>query len=87
MSSDQSTPPSLSDLIRGLAPRDRLRVDPSATTKGVSAALHQLHHDQDAGEATGGTRLVGGANAALNAALRQALRGDDDIEFDDRGGA
>jgi len=44
--SDQPKPPTLSELIRSVALRDRLRVTAGATTSDLNDALHQVYNDR-----------------------------------------
>jgi hypothetical protein len=77
--SDHPTPPTLSDLFRSAAHRDRLRVDGSASTTDVSAALHQVRNDRDRDDnpVHQGTRLVRDPEPTVSDVLRR-LRDEED---------
>jgi len=44
--SDQSKPPTLSELIRNAATKDRLRVSSGATVADLNDAIHQVYNDR-----------------------------------------
>jgi len=67
--SDQSKPPTLSELIRSVATKDRLRVASSATTSDVSSALHQVYNDRD--DQPGRQRLVRNPEPTISDLLRK----------------
>ena len=67
---DQPTPPTLSELIRTVATKDRLRVTAGATTSDVNDALHQVYNDRDQ---PGRQRLVRNSTQNVSDLLR-ALR-------------
>jgi len=67
---DQSKP-TLSELIRSVALRDRLRVTASATTTDVSAALHQIYNDRDRDDQPGRQRLVRNQEPTVSDLLRK----------------
>ena len=70
---DQPKPPTLSELIRSVATKDRLRVASSATTSDLNAALHQAYNDRDRDDQPGRQRLV--RNSTQNVSdLLQKLR-------------
>ncbi len=71
--SDQSTPPTLSALIRTVATKDRLRVTAGATVADVNAALHEVYSDRDRDDQPGHQRLVRNQESSINDLLR-ALR-------------
>lgn len=56
--SDQPTPPTLSELIRTVALRDRLRVTAGATVSDLNDALHQVYSDRNRDDQPGHQRLV-----------------------------
>jgi len=67
---DQPKPPSLNDLIRGFARRDRIDVAPSATSADVTAALRLVRSDRDVGE-PGSRRLVRSDQPTVSDLIRQ----------------
>jgi hypothetical protein len=78
--SEKPTPPTLSQLIRSVALRDRLQVDPSASTKDLSNALHALYRERDEGESTGGTRVVRNPAPTVSDLIRKWRALPDDVE-------
>jgi hypothetical protein len=69
---DQSKP-TLSDLIRNVATKDRLRVTAGATTSDLNDALHQVYNDRNRDDQPGRQRLV--RNSTQNVSdLLQKLR-------------
>ena len=85
--SDQPTPPSLSDLIRSIALRDRLQVAPSASTKDLNTALHMLYREHDEDDQPRGPRVVRNPAPTVSDLLRKWRALPDDVELDDREGA
>ena len=75
MSSDQSKP-TLSELIRSVATKDRLRVTAGATTSDVNAALHQVYNDRD--DQPGRQRLVRNSTQNVSDLLRKLHNMPDD---------
>jgi len=69
--SDQPTPPTLSELIRNVATKDRLRVASSATTADVSAALHEVYSDRDRDDQPGRQRLVRNPDQTVSDLIRK----------------
>ena len=69
--SDQSKPPTLSELIRTVATKDRLRVASSATTADVSAALHQVYSDRNRDDQPGRQRLVRNPDQTVSDLIRK----------------
>ena len=61
--------PTLSELIRTVALRDRLRVTASATTADVNAALHQVYNDRD--DQPGRQHLVRNQELSISDLLRK----------------
>jgi len=77
--SDQSKP-TLSELIRDVATKDRLRVASSATTAGVSAALHEVYSDRDRDDQPGRQRLVRNQEPTVSDLLRKLHNMSDDVD-------
>ena len=69
--SDQPTPPTLSELIRNVATKDRLRVTAGATTADVNAALHEVYSDRDRDDQPGRQRLVRNQESSISDLLRK----------------
>ncbi len=67
---DQPKPSTLNDLLRTAALRNRLRVDGSATTGDVSAALHEIRAGRDADQ-PGSRRLVRSDQVTVSDLWRQ----------------
>ena len=63
-------PPTLDDLIRTLALRDRLQVDGTARTADVSVGLRQVRKDRDQGQ-PGSRRLVRSPEMTASDLLRK----------------
>ena len=63
--------PTLSDLIRNVATKDRLRVTASATTSDVSSALHEVYSDRDRDDRPGRQRLVRNSTQTVSDLLRK----------------
>jgi hypothetical protein len=74
--------PTLSDLIRSLARRDRLVVGDGATTVDVNTALRRVRDDRDVGQ-PGSRRLVRNPEPTPSDLLRKWR----DLPDDDEGGA
>ena len=72
----KTAPPNLSDLIRSVATRDRLRVS-GGTSRDVSNALRTLA-DQDRPEEPGTTRIVRNDQPNVSDLLRQLRAAPDD---------
>jgi len=76
---DQPKPPSLNDLLRTVARRDRLVVGDGATSEAVSAGLRQVRDDRDVGE-PGSRRLVRSDQVTVSDLIRQLHDADADDE-------
>ena len=63
--------PTLSELIRSVATKDRIRVASSATTADVSAALHEVYSDRDRDDQPGRQRLVRNSEPTVSDLLRK----------------
>ncbi len=74
---DEQKNPTLNDLLRSAALRDRLRVDGSATSADVSAALHEIRNDRNRDDQPGRQRLVRNPEPNVSDLLR-ALRDEED---------
>ena len=68
---DQPTPPTLSELIRSVATKDRLRVTAGATTSDLNDALHQAYNDRDRDDQPGYQRLVRNQESSISDLLRK----------------
>jgi len=68
--SDQPKP-TLSDLIRDVATKDRLRVTAGATTSDLNAALHQAYNDRNRDDQPGRQRLVRNSTQDVSDLLRK----------------
>ncbi len=66
---DQSNP-TLSELIRSVATKDKLRVTAGATTSDLNAALHQAYNDRDRDDQPGRQRLVRNSTQTVSDLLR-----------------
>jgi hypothetical protein len=77
--SDTPNPPSVNDLLRTIARRDRLVVGDGATSSDVSAGLRHVRDDRDVGQ-PGLRRLVRSDKVTISDLIRQ-LR---DAAADDR---
>jgi len=75
--SDQPKP-TLSELIRSVATKDRLRVASSATTTDVSDALRQVYSDRDRDDQPGRQRLVRNQESSISDLLRKLRAMPDD---------
>jgi hypothetical protein len=60
----------LSELIRSVATKDRLRVSSGATVADVSAALHEVYSDRDRDDQPGRQRLVRNQEPSISDLLR-----------------
>ena len=63
--------PTLSELIRNVATKDRLRVTAGATTSDLNAALHQAYNDRDRDDQPGRQRLVRNSTQNVSDLLRK----------------
>jgi len=70
--------PTLSELIRSVATKDRIRVASSATTADVSAALHEVYSDRDRDDQPGHQRLVRNQAPTISDLLRKLRAMPDD---------
>ncbi len=77
---DQPTPPTLSELIRNVATKDRLRVASSATTSDLNAALHQAYNDRNRDDQPGRQRLVRNQESSISDLLRKLHNMSDESE-------
>ena len=77
--SDQPKP-TLSELIRSVATKDRLRVASSATTTDVSDALRQVYSDRDRDDQPGRQRLVRNSTQNVSDLIRKLRDMPDDEE-------
>ncbi len=68
---DQPTPPTLSELIRSVATKDRLRVASGATTTDLNAALHHAYNDRDRDDQPGRQRLVRNSTQTVSDLIRK----------------
>ena len=69
--SDQPTPPTLSELIRTVALRDRLRVTAGATVSDLNDALHEVYSDRDRDDQPGRQRLVRNQELSISDLLQK----------------
>jgi len=69
--SDQPTPPTLSELIRTVALRDRLRVTAGATVSDLNDALHEVYSDRNLDDQPGRQRLVRNQESSISDLLRK----------------
>jgi len=70
----------LSELIRSVATKDRLRVTSSATTADVSDALRQVYSDRDRDDQPGRQRLVRNSTQNVSDLIRKLRDMPDDEE-------
>ena len=63
--------PTLSELIRSVATKDRLRVSSGATTSDLNAALHQAYSDRDRDDQPGHQRLVRNSTQTVSDLIRK----------------
>jgi len=68
---DQPTPLTLSELIRSVALRDRLRVTAGATVADVNDALHQVYSDRNRDDQPGRQRLARNPDQTVSDLIRK----------------
>ena len=68
--SDQPNP-TLSELIRNVATKDRLRVTAGATVADLNDALHEVYSDRNLDDQPGRQRLVRNQESSISDLLRK----------------
>ena len=70
--------PTLSELIRSVAFRDKLRVTAGATTSDLNDALHQVYSDRNRDDQPGRQRLVRNQELSISDLIRKLHNMPDD---------